>query len=108
MSIRPGWSAEPSWAKASTASAPDRSGLEAIKQALPFPRLGIDSDNGSEFINAHLHRYCKKRRIQFTRGRPYQKDDNAHIEQKNWTPVRKLLGYGRYDTAVPTRRDGDE
>ncbi len=74
--------------------------LEAIAQARPFKLLGIDSDNGSEFINAHLYRYCKKRGIQFTRGRPYKKDDHAHIEQKNWTHVRKLLGYGRYDTAA--------
>lgn len=74
--------------------------LEAIAQALPFKLRGIDSDNGSEFINAHLYRYCKKRGIEFTRGRPYKKDDNAHIEQKNWTHVRKLLGYGRYDTAA--------
>lgn len=74
--------------------------LEAIEQALPFKLLGIDSDNGSEFINAHLYGYCKKRGIQFTRGRPYKKDDNARIEQKNWTHVRKLLGYGRYDTAA--------
>ncbi len=63
----------------------------------PFPLLGIDSDNGSEFLNAHLVRYCRSHKIQFTRGRPYKKDDNAHVEQKNWTHVRKLLGYVRYD-----------
>lgn len=72
--------------------------LEEIRQALPFPLRGIDSDNGSEFINDHLFRYCRSRAIQFTRGRPYKKDDNAHIEQKNWTHVRRLLGYLRYDT----------
>jgi hypothetical protein len=72
--------------------------LEEIRQTLPFLLQGIDSDNGSEFINAHLVRYCRAHRIQFTRGRPYQKDDNAHIEQKNWTHVRKLLGYVRYDS----------
>jgi hypothetical protein len=72
--------------------------LEEIRQALPFPLRGIDSDNGSEFINAHLVRYCRVHDIQFTRGRPYKKDDNAHIEQKNWTHVRRLLGYLRYDT----------
>jgi hypothetical protein len=75
-----------------------RQALEAIRQALPFPLRGIDSDNGSEFINDHLYRYCQARAIQFTRGRPYKKDDNAHIEQKNWTHVRRLLGYVRYDT----------
>jgi hypothetical protein len=75
-----------------------RQALEEISQALPFPLRGIDSDNGSEFINTHLYRYCRARAIQFTRGRPYKKDDNAHIEQKNWTHVRRLLGYVRYDS----------
>ena len=72
--------------------------LASIQGDLPFRLLGIDSDNGSEFINAHLLRYCRAEQIQFTRGRPYKKDDNAHIEQKNWTHVRKILGYVRYDT----------
>ncbi len=71
--------------------------LEELRQVLPFRLQGIDSDNGSEFINAHLVRYCQRHGIQFTRGRPYKKDDNAHIEQKNWTHVRRLLGYLRYD-----------
>ena len=75
-----------------------RRAMEAIRQALPFKLLGIDSDNGSEFINAHLYQYCQALSIQFTRGRPYKKDDNAHIEQKNWTHVRRLLGYERYDS----------
>ena len=74
--------------------------LERIRQQLPFALRGIDSDNGSEFINAHLHRYCQGLGIQFTRGRPYKKDDNAHIEQKNWTHVRKHMGYLRYDSAA--------
>jgi len=72
--------------------------LEDIRRTLPFPLKAIDSDNGSEFINHHLYRYCKKHHIQFTRSRPYKKDDNAHIEQKNWTHVRKLVGWDRYDT----------
>jgi hypothetical protein len=72
--------------------------LEHLRQALPFRLQGIDSDNGSEFINHHLRGYCTTHAIQFTRGRPYKKDDNAHIEQKNWTHVRKLLGYVRYDS----------
>ena len=72
--------------------------LAEMRQTLPFALRGIDSDNGSEFINAHLLRYCQGHGIQFTRGRPYTKDDNAHIEQKNWTHVRRLLGYVRYDT----------
>jgi hypothetical protein len=76
-----------------------RAALATLRQALPFRLRGIDSDNGSEFINDHLYRYCQGGDIQFTRGRPYKKDDNAHIEQKNWTHVRRLLGYIRYDTA---------
>jgi len=72
--------------------------LEQMRQAMPFRLQGIDSDNGSEFINNHLVRYCRSRSIQFTRGRPYKKDDNAHIEQKNWTHVRKIIGWDRYDT----------
>ena len=72
--------------------------LEVLRTQLPFPLRGIDSDNGSEFINAHLHGYCQRQKIQFTRGRPYKKDDNAHVEQKNWTHVRKHMGYLRYDS----------
>ena len=73
--------------------------LEEIAQALPFRLLGIDTDNGSEFLKWHVGRWCAQHDIQFTRGRPYKKDDNAHIEQKNWTHVRKLMGWERYDTA---------
>jgi len=72
--------------------------LNEIAGVLPFRLLGVDSDNGSEFINWHLKRWCEQKHIQLTRGRPYKKDDNAHIEQKNWTHVRKLLGWERYDT----------
>jgi len=72
--------------------------LEDIRSKLPFPMRGIDSDNGSEFINHHLMAYCKANQIEFTRSRPYKKDDNAHVEQKNWTHVRKLFGYLRYDS----------
>ena len=57
--------------------------FEDIKEQLPFPLKGIDSDNGREFINYHLKAFCDRYKIQFTRGRPYKKDDNAHIEQKN-------------------------
>ena len=74
------------------------SALTEISRALPFPLRGLDSDNGSEFINRHLMRFCQRRKIQFTRSRPYKKDDNAHVEQKNWTHVRKLLGWDRYDS----------
>jgi hypothetical protein len=79
---------------------PIRAALEDIRLHLPFRLRGIDSDNGTEFINDQLLRYCRERRIQFTRGRPYKKDDNAHVEQKNWTHVRKLMGYVRYDSLV--------
>ena len=72
--------------------------MKDIEQALPFKLLGIDSDNGSEVINYHLKAFCDRKQIQFTRGRPYKKDDNAHIEQKNWTHVRKIFGYLRYDS----------
>lgn len=76
--------------------------LSEIEQRLPFALRGIDSDNGSEFINNRLFNFCQKRpknhSVQFTRSRPYKKDDNAHVEQKNWTHVRKLLGWDRYDT----------
>lgn len=71
--------------------------LRHIEQSLPFPLLGFDADNGSEFLNHHLYRHFtdRKRPVQFTRSRPYKKDDNAHIEQKNWTHVRQWLGYDR-------------
>jgi hypothetical protein len=82
--------------------------LKEIEHRLPFPLRGIDSDNGSEFINSHLFNFCqqrpKDRRVQFTRSRPYKKDDNAHVEQKNWTHVRKLLGWERYDTLEALNR----
>ena len=63
-----------------------------------MPFLGIDSDNGSEFINAHLLRYCERERITFTRTRSYRKNDNCFVEQKNYSVVRKAVGYFRYDT----------
>jgi len=72
--------------------------VDELRAALPFALRGLDSDNGTEFINGTLYDYCQAHEIQFTRGRPYKKDDNAHVEQKNWTHVRKLLGYVRYDS----------
>jgi transposase InsO family protein len=72
--------------------------LNEVGKALPFRLLGLDSDNGTEFINWHLKAWCERKEIQLTRGRPYKKDDNAHVEQKNWTHVRKLLGWDRYDS----------
>ncbi len=83
--------------------------IHHIEQALPFSLLGFDCDNGSEFLNYHLLRHFtqRKRPIQFTRSRPYHKDDNAHIEQKNWTHVRQWLGYERLDEprVVPLLND---
>jgi len=67
------------------------------RQRLPFPLLGIDSDSGSEFINDQLYRYCLEEEITFTRGRAGRKNDNAYVEQKNWSVVRRAVGYWRYD-----------
>jgi len=72
--------------------------LEQMRRARPFPLRGIDSDNGSEFLHHQRVRDCERPRLPFTRGRPYQKDDNAPIEQKNWTHARKRVGGDRYDT----------
>ena len=71
----------------------------ALRQQLPFPLLGLDSDNGSEFINDTLYRYCLAEHITFTRSRPYRKNDQAHVEQKNWSVVRHTVGYDRLETA---------
>ena len=70
--------------------------LDTIVTGFPFPVLGIDSDNGSEFINAHLLTYCRDNEITFTRARPGHKNDGAHVEQKNWSVVRHTVGYHRY------------
>lgn len=73
-------------------------GLQNVRKRLPFKLLGIDSDNGSEFINAHLVTYCTQEDIAFTRSRPYRKNDNCFVEEKNYTLVRRAVGYMRYDT----------
>jgi transposase InsO family protein len=73
--------------------------LEEIQAALPFPLRGINSDKGTEFINWHVGLWCARHEVQFSHSRPYKKDDNAYIEQKNWTHVRKLMGWDRYDTS---------
>jgi hypothetical protein len=69
-----------------------------LRKLLPFPLLGIDSDNGSEFINDLLYHYCLDEQITFTRSRPYKKNDQAHVEQKNWSVVRHTVGYDRLET----------
>ena len=100
VDIATGWTEQRAvWGKGET------SVLEQIKdveQSLPFPLRGFDSDNGGEFLNHHLLRHftdnpTRKIPIQFTRSRAYKKDDNAHIEQKNYTHVRQCLGYRRFD-----------
>ena len=74
--------------------------INMIESSLPFKTLGFDSDNGSEFMNHALFDYFNNRDkpVQFTRSRPYRKNDNAHVEQKNWTHVRQLFGYDRLDS----------
>ncbi|MCK5248160.1 transposase family protein [Candidatus Bipolaricaulota bacterium] len=74
-------------------------GLQKTKARFPFDIIGIDSDNGSEFINNHLFRYCTKNKITFTRSRPYRKNDNCFVEQKNYSIVRRAVSYRRYDTS---------
>jgi len=72
--------------------------VHRVRQRLPFPLLGLDSDNGSEFINQHLYNYCRREGITFTRSRSYKKNDSCHVEQKNWSVVRRLIGYDRYNS----------
>jgi transposase InsO family protein len=94
--VKTGWTVNrsvPNKAAANVAEA-----IEHASSTFPFPILGIDSDNGSEFINEHLVKYCIVNKITFTRSRPGNKNDGAHVEQKNWTHVRELVGYLRFDT----------
>lgn len=78
--------------------------LQSIRLRLPFPLLGIDSDNGSEFINHHLLNYCKQEGITFTRARSGKKNDGCFVEQKNYSVVRRAVGYARYDSPFQLRR----
>jgi hypothetical protein len=73
-------------------------GVQKIRAKLPFPLLGIDSDNGSEFINETLYSFCQEHKITFTRSRPYRKNDSCFVEQKNYSVVRRAVGYQRFDT----------
>jgi hypothetical protein len=72
--------------------------IQNMRQRLPFPLLGLDSDNGGEFINDILYRYCLEEQVTFTRSRPYKKNDQAHVEQKNWSVVRHVIGYDRLES----------
>lgn len=93
--IATGWTeARAVWGKGKTGVF---NALVDIQHSLPFKILGFDSDNGNEFLNNYLYAYLTKKKIQFTRSREYQKNDNAHIEQKNWTNIRQYLGYHRFD-----------
>lgn len=75
-----------------------RDALHNMRPELPFPLKGIDSDNGSEFINELLYNYCLVEQITFTRSRPYKKNDQSYVEQKNWSVVRHTIGYDRFET----------
>lgn len=75
-----------------------RQTVHHMRQRLPFPLLGIDSDNGGEFINQCFYKYCRDEKITFTRSRAYKKNDSCHVEQKNGQVVRRLVGYERYDS----------
>lgn len=72
--------------------------VEETRAGLPFKLEGLDSDSGGEFVNWHMVRYCEKEKLSFTRSRPNRKNDNAYVEQKNYTHIRKWMGYRRYDT----------
>jgi len=69
-----------------------------VRKRLPMPMLGLDSDNGSEFINQSLYEYCQRNGITFTRSRPYKKNDSCHVEQKNWSVIRRVIGYDRFSS----------
>jgi len=75
-----------------------RQALEEICKAMPIPIKKLHSDNGSEFINAHVQRFCKEAKIEFSRSRPYRKNDAPYVESKNWSMVRVYTGWRRYDT----------
>lgn len=97
VDIATGWTEQRAvWGKGETGVLKQ---IKDIEKALPFPLLGFDSDNGSEFLNWHLFKHftAKKAPVQFTRSRAYHKDDNAHVEQKNWTHVRLWFGYHRLE-----------
>jgi hypothetical protein len=105
--ITTGWTEQrATWGKGETGILEQ---IRHIEKSLPFPLLGFDSDNGNEFLNHHLFRHFTQRKqpIQFTRSRPYHNEDNAHVEQKNWTHVRQWIGYDRLDNpqTVPLLND---
>jgi len=78
-----------------------------VRKQLPMPMLGLDSDNGSEFINERLYTYCQRNGIIFTRSRSYKKNDSCHVEQKNWTVIRRVIGYDRFSSRAAFQALGD-
>lgn len=95
IDICSGWSEQAAiWGKGEMAT---KEQMDNIRKRLPFRLLGLDPDNGSEFINWQMLRYCQKNKINLTRSRPYHKNDNAHVEQKNYTAIRQLVGYARLE-----------
>ncbi|MCP4423605.1 MAG: transposase family protein [Chloroflexi bacterium] len=78
--------------------------LDQLQERLPFPLLGIDSDNDGLFINELMLKYCQKNSITFTRCRPYKKNDQCFVEQTNWPIVRRAIGYQRYESQTSLQR----
>jgi hypothetical protein len=96
VDVASGWSeCMPIWGKGQQRVG---TAIHRVRQRLPFPLLGFDSDNGGEFINQYLYAYCLREGITFTRSRSYKKNDSCYVEQKNWSVVRRLVGYDRYSS----------
>ena len=96
VDVASGWlECAPVWGKSQIKV---RQAVQRVSQRLPFPLLGLDSDNGSEFINQYFNRYCQQKQITFTRSRSYKKNDSCYVEQKNGNIVRRIIGYDRYSS----------
>ena len=96
VDVSTGWSEfAPVWGKGEQRVG---TAVHHVRERLPFPLLGLDSDNGSEFINQNLANWCRREKITFTRSRPYKKNDNCYVEQKNGSIVRRIIGRDRYSS----------
>ena len=96
VDVATGWSEfAPVWGKGEQRVG---TAVHHVRERLPFPLLGLDSDNGSEFINHKLAGWCQREKITFTRSRPYKKNDNCYVEQKNGSIVRRVIGRDRYSS----------
>jgi len=96
VDVASGWlECAPVWGKSQIKV---RQAVQRVNQRLPFPLLGLDSDNGSEFINQYFNNYCQQKKITFTRSRSYKKNDSCYVEQKNGNIVRRIVGYERYSS----------